>query len=70
VYADEMPFKKLQDIWEFKDPPWPSYPDRGRPEGTSASFRADPGIHSARAELYRGRHYLGHRTKWLRDTPH
>jgi adenine-specific DNA-methyltransferase len=26
VYADEMPFKKLQDIWEFKDPPRPSYP--------------------------------------------
>jgi adenine-specific DNA-methyltransferase len=26
VYADEMPFKKLQDIWEFKDPPRPIYP--------------------------------------------
>jgi adenine-specific DNA-methyltransferase len=26
VYADEMPFKQLQDIWEFKDPPRPSYP--------------------------------------------
>jgi len=26
VYADEMPFTKLQDIWEFKDPPRPSYP--------------------------------------------
>jgi adenine-specific DNA-methyltransferase len=26
VYADEMPYKKLQDIWEFKDPQRPSYP--------------------------------------------
>jgi len=26
VYADEMPYKKLQDIWEFKDPPRPIYP--------------------------------------------
>ncbi len=26
VYADEMPFKKLQDIWEFKDPTRPVYP--------------------------------------------
>jgi|SRR5215204_386157 len=26
VYADEMPYKKLQDIWEFKDPPRPLYP--------------------------------------------
>jgi len=26
VYADEMPFKKLQGIWRFKDPPRPSYP--------------------------------------------
>jgi adenine-specific DNA-methyltransferase len=26
VYADEMPYKKLQDIWEYKDPPRPIYP--------------------------------------------
>lgn len=26
VYADEMPYKKLQDIWEFKDPSRPIYP--------------------------------------------
>lgn len=26
VYADEMPYKKLQDIWEFKDPTRPVYP--------------------------------------------
>lgn len=26
IYADEMPFKKLQDIWEYKDPPRPLYP--------------------------------------------
>lgn len=26
VYADEMPYKKLQDIWEYKDPPRPVYP--------------------------------------------
>src|SRR5215213_7989650 len=26
VYADEMPYKKLQDIWGFKDPPRPIYP--------------------------------------------
>jgi adenine-specific DNA-methyltransferase len=26
VYADAMPYKKLQDIWEFKDPPRPRYP--------------------------------------------
>jgi adenine-specific DNA-methyltransferase len=26
VYADEMPYKKLQDIWEFKDPARPIYP--------------------------------------------
>lgn len=25
-YADEMPGKKPQDIWDFKDPPYPSYP--------------------------------------------
>ena len=34
--------------------------DPGRPEGVAADFRADPGIHLARAELYRDRHYLGH----------
>jgi adenine-specific DNA-methyltransferase len=26
VYAEEMPYKKLQDIWEYKDPPRPIYP--------------------------------------------
>jgi adenine-specific DNA-methyltransferase len=26
VYADDMPYKKLQDIWEYKDPPRPIYP--------------------------------------------
>jgi adenine-specific DNA-methyltransferase len=26
VYADKMPYKKLQDIWEYKDPPRPLYP--------------------------------------------
>lgn len=26
VYADESSLKKLQDIWEFKDPPYPKYP--------------------------------------------
>jgi adenine-specific DNA-methyltransferase len=26
VYADDMPYRKLQDIWEYKDPPRPVYP--------------------------------------------
>lgn len=26
IYADEMPYKKLQDIWDFKDPVRPIYP--------------------------------------------
>jgi adenine-specific DNA-methyltransferase len=41
-----MPFKKLQDIWEFKDPPQPSYPTEKNLEmlgtivATSSSRRA------------------------------
>ncbi len=26
IYADEMRGKKLQDVWEFKDPQYPNYP--------------------------------------------
>lgn len=26
IFADEMPYKKLQDIWEYKDPARPLYP--------------------------------------------
>ena len=26
IFADESKGKKVQDIWEFKDPPYPSYP--------------------------------------------
>ncbi len=26
IYADEQRGKRIQDIWEFKDPPYPSYP--------------------------------------------
>ena len=26
IYADQKPAKRMQDIWEFKDPPYPAYP--------------------------------------------
>ena len=26
IYADEKAGKRMQDIWEFKDPPYPAYP--------------------------------------------
>jgi len=26
IYADEQQGKRIQDIWEFKDPPYPTYP--------------------------------------------
>ena len=26
IYADQKPAKRMQDIWDFKDPPYPAYP--------------------------------------------
>ncbi|MCZ2126648.1 MAG: site-specific DNA-methyltransferase [Anaerolineales bacterium] len=32
IYADERKGKRVQDIWEFKDPPYPEYPTEKRAE--------------------------------------
>jgi len=31
IYADEREGKRIQDIWEFKDPQYPSYPTEKNP---------------------------------------
>ncbi len=45
IYADERAGKKRQDVWEFKDPPYPSYPTEKNMEMLKTIIRAssDPG---------------------------
>jgi len=54
IYADEHAGKKLQDIWEFKDPQYPTYPTEKNLQLLKTIVAASSNMNSIVLDFYCG----------------
>ena len=54
IYADEKEGKKMQDIWEFKDPQYPNYPTEKNPDLLKSIINASSNTDSIVLDFFCG----------------